>query len=286
MTQPAQRCEAARQLMAAYSISERRACTLVQVTRRTFRRPACPDRNVDLRQRLRELAEERRRFGAPRLHVLLCREGWQINHKRVERVYREEGLSLRLRRRKKRPSHLRVVLPLAEGPDQRWAMDFVSDALWSGRRIRALTIVDTWNREAVWIEVDHSLSGARVARVLDQLRQCGRRPALIQVDNGPEFTSKALDEWAHRHKVTLQFIRPGKPVENAFIESFNGRLREECLNQAVFHSLDNAREEIERWRQDYNHHRPHSALNYLTPAEFRELHQPPNGQTANLSVVY
>lgn len=272
--------------MASHGISERRACALVQVTRKTLRRPPSIDRNVELRTRLRELADQRRRFGSPRLHVLLRREGWAINHKRVERLYREEGLSLRLRRRKKRPSHLRVVLPLADGPDQRWAMDFVADTLWNGRRVRLLAIIDTWNREAVWIEADHSLSGKRVARVLEQLRCCGRHPALIQVDNGPEFTSRALDEWAHRHGVTLQFIRPGKPVENAFIESFNGRLREECLNQSVFRSLNDARATIEHWRQDYNHARPHSALDYLTPAEYREKHQPQPCRKANLSVVY
>ncbi|WP_144410394.1 IS3 family transposase, partial [Chromobacterium vaccinii] len=256
LTRPDQRCDAARQLIARHGISERRACRLLLVTRKTFHRKPAEDRNAALRVRLRELAEQRRRFGSPRLHALLCREGWIINHKRVERVYKEEGLSLRLRRRKKRPSHLRVVLPMPEGQDQRWAMDFVSDTLWNGRRIRALTVVDTWNRESVWIEVDHSLPGRRVVRVLDQLLCAGRCPNLIQVDNGPEFTSRALDEWAYRHGVTLQFIRPGKPVENAFIESFNGRFREECLNQSVFHNLQDARQTIEAWRQDYNHARP------------------------------
>lgn len=269
-----------------YGISERRACTLMLVSRRTFRRPVLPDRDASLRQRLRELAEERRRFGSPRLHVLLQREGWMINHKRVERVYREEGLSLRLRRRRKRPSHLRVALPTASGSDQCWSMDFVADTLWSGRRIRALTVIDTWSREALCIEVDHSLSGIRVARVLDQLRQQGRCPTLIQVDNGPEFTSKALDAWAHQHGIKLQFIRPGKPVDNAYIESFNGRLREECLNQHAFRNLLDARQTIEAWRQDYNLARPHSALDYLTPAEYREKHQPPQGLSANLSVGY
>ncbi|WP_373281780.1 IS3 family transposase [Chitinolyticbacter meiyuanensis] len=281
LSRPAQRRTVARQLMLAHGISERRACALVQIARNTLRHQPPPDPNAVLRQRLRELAAQRRRFGAPRLHVLLQREGWRINHKRVERLYREEGLSLRLRHRKKRPSHLRVVLPLAAGPDQRWAMDFVADSLWNGRRIRLLAIIDTWHREAVWIEVDHSLSGVRVARVLEQLRLGGRLPALIQVDNGPEFTSRALDEWAHRHGVKLQFIRLGKPVENAFIESFNGRLREECLNQLVFHNLAQARTMIESWRQDYNHVRPHSALQYQTPMQYWETHQPQHEQIAN-----
>lgn len=204
------------------------------VTRKTFRRKPASDRDAVLRQRLCELAEQRRRFGSPRLHVMLRREGWMVNHKRVERVYREAGLSLRLRRRRKRPSHLRVVLPQPTGQDQLWSMDLVADTLWNGRRIRTLTVIDTWSRASLWIEVDHSLSGARVARGLDRLWEQGRRPGLMQVDNGPEFTSKALDEWACRRGVRLQFIRPGKPVDNAHIESFNGRFREECLNQHIF----------------------------------------------------
>ncbi|GLR14178.1 insertion element protein [Chitinimonas prasina] len=265
-----------------HGISERRACGLVVVTRKTYRRAPAPDKDAALRQRLCELAEQRRRFRSPRLHVLLQREGWRINHKRVERVYKEAGLSLRLRRRRKRPSHLRVVQPPPSGPNQRWSMDFVADTLWHGRRIRTLTVIDTWNREVVWIEVDHSLSGRRVARVLDGLRSLGKLPSQIQVDNGPEFTSKALDQWAYEHGVRLQFIRPGKPVDNAHIESFNGRFREECLNQHTFRSLHDAQQKIEAWRLDYNAARPHSALGYLTPAEYRERHQPPTAQIANL----
>ncbi|RZU48111.1 putative transposase [Fluviicoccus keumensis] len=268
--------------MHRYGISERRACQLAQVNRKTFRQPARPDRDSPLRQRLRELAEQRRRFGSPRLHALLRREGWHINHKRVERVYREEGLSLRLRKRRKRPSHLRIVPPSPTGPNESWAMDFVSDTLNNGRRIRMLTLVDTWSRECQWIEVDHSLSGHRVVRVLEQLRLMQQKPVRIQVDNGPEFTSKALDEWAHSHQVKLEFIRPGKPVENAYIESFNGRLREECLNQHSFRNLAEARSLIEEWRQDYNLSRPHSALDYMTPAEYREKNQPQPTQSVNL----
>ncbi|CAD6529224.1 IS3 family transposase ISDet2 [Paraburkholderia hiiakae] len=235
---------------------------------------------------MRELAQERPRFGSPRLHVLLRREGLVQNHKRTERLYRAEGLSLRLKRRKKRPSHLRVVMPTPSGVDESWAMDFVADALVHGRRIRMLTIIDAWNRECPHIEVDFSLTGVRVARVLEQLRQRGRCPNLIQVDNGPEFVSKALDAWAHEHGVKLQFIRPGKPVENAHIESFNGRLREECLNQHAFVSLDDARKRIEAWRTDYNSVRPHSALGQLAPDQFRQLHQPKTGETTNLRMVY
>ncbi|WP_441301336.1 integrase core domain-containing protein [Burkholderia sp. S-53] len=165
-------------------------------------------------------------------------------------------------------------------------MPLVADALANGRRVRMLTIIDAWNRECLRIEADFSLTGVRVARVLEQLRQQGRCPNLIQVDNGPEFVSKALDAWAHEHGVKLQFIRPGKPVENAHIESFNGRLREECLNQHAFVSLDDARRRIEAWRTDYNSVRPHSALGQLAPDQFRQLHQPKTGEPTNLRMVY
>lgn len=269
-----------------HGYSERRACALIELNRRTYRRPAPADRDAPVRERLRELAQERPRCGSPRLHVLLRREGLVENHKRTERLYREEGLSLRAKRRKKRPSHLRVVLPVPHGPDQSWAMDFVSDALLNGRRMRMLTVIDAWNRECVEIEVDHSLTGVRVARVLEQLRLQGRSPTVIQVDNGPEFVSKALDAWAHEHGVRLQFIRPGKPVENAHIESFNGRLREECLNQHAFRSLHDARKRIEAWRNDYNAVRPHSALGQLAPDQFRQLHQPQNSNVTNLRLVH
>nr|WP_175765588.1 IS3 family transposase [Burkholderia ambifaria] len=286
VSSPAQRREVVQQVIGQHDYSERRACALIGLNRRTFRRPVPSDADHEVRQRLRELAQQRPRFGSPRLHVLLCREGLVQNHKRTERLYREEGLSLRLKRRKKRPSHLRVVMPTPAGADESWSMDFVADALVHGRRIRMLTIIDTWNRECPHIEVDFSPTGVRVARVLEQLRQRGRRPNLIQVDNGPEFVSKALDAWAHEHGVKLQFIRPGKPVENAHIESFNGRLREECLNQHAFVSLDDARRRIEAWRTDYNSVRPHSALGQLAPDQFRQLHQPKTGEPTNLQVVY
>lgn len=268
--------------MARHGISERRACDLVQVARKPFRREPPADRDSELRQRLCELAEQRRRSGSPRLHVPLQCEGWQVNHKRVERVYREDGLSLRVRRRRKRLSLLRAVQQPVSGPNQLLAMDFVADTLWNGRRIRTLTVMDTWNREAVWIEVDLSLSGRHVARVLDQRWDQGRRPGFIQLDHGPEFTSKALDEWAYPHGVRLQFIRPGKPVDNVHIESVNGRFREECLNQHAFRNLHDAQQKIDAWRLDYNAARPHRALGYLTPLEYREKHQPQPAQIANL----
>jgi putative transposase len=227
-----------------------------------------PDKNLILRIRLRELAEQRRRFGAPRLHTMLRREGHLINHKRTERLYREEGLSLRLKKRKKRISHLRVVMDKPERINQHWSMDFVSDNLYNGRRFRVLTIIDDLSRECPALEVDHSLTGKRVARVLDRIAMTRGFPEAITVDNGPEFISKALDLWAYTHGVKLRFIQPGKPTQNAFIESFNGKFREECLNDNVFVNLLSAQQIIETWRQDYNWERPHSSLNDLTPTEF------------------
>jgi len=265
---PAARREVVGHLVSAHGLSERRACGLVQVGRSSVRYEPRPDRNVWLRERLRELAERRRRFGCERLYILLRREGCMVNHKRVERIYREEGLSLRVRKRRKRAGWLRVALERPERPIQHWSMDFISDALLDGRRFRALTIVDDLTKESPAIEVDRSLPGVRVVRVLDRLAMAWGLPEVITVDNGPEFTGKALDAWAYEKGVRLRFIQPGKPVQNAFIESFNGRLRDECLNEHVFTGLDDARRKIEAWRKDYNTHRPHSALGYMTPEEF------------------
>jgi putative transposase len=223
---------------------------------------------------MREIAEERCRFGMPRLHVLLRREGLVVNHKRTERVYREEKLSLRLKKRSKRPSHLRVAQPEPTHADEQWAMDFMSDALMNGRRIKVLTIVDLWDRSSPALETDISISGQRVVRTLETLRLQGRMPRCIRVDNGPEFTSKSLDAWAHEHNVRIEFTRPGKPTDNGHIESFNGKVRDECLNQNIFLSLAAARDSLERWRQDYNRERPHSALNWMSPEEYRKQHQP------------
>ena len=259
----------------------------MEMNRRTYRRPPPPDGDVQLRKRLRELAEARRRFGSPRMTILLNREGWAINNKRVERVYREEGLSLRMKRRRKRCSHLRVVMPGPTGPDQRWSLDFVSDALLNGRRLRLLTLVDVWDRSCPGIEVDHSLTGERVVRMLTRLKSEGRLPAVLQMDNGPEFTSRVLDRWAYDHGVKLHFIRPGKPTDNGHIESFNGRLRDECLNQHVFLNLDEARRIVEDWRQDYNRERPHSALGGLSPEMYRQqFESTTNSQSPNLQLEY
>jgi putative transposase len=223
-----------------------------------------------LRKRIRELAEERRRFGQYRLYIMLRREGWSINHKKVERIYREEGLQVRRRKRKKIVSAVRVPLPVPSRPHQHWSMDFLMDVLSGGRRVRVLAVVDDYTRECLAVEVDTSLNGTRVTQVLDRLIEFYGKPEGISLDNGPEFAGRVLDAWAYRNKVRLDFIRPGKPTENAYIESFNGRLRDECLNENEWTSLGEARETIDLWKEDYNQRRPHSSLGFLTPKEFAE----------------
>ena len=226
-----------------------------------------PDEEV-IRKRLKKLAQTRRRFGCPRLHVMLRREGFMINHKKTERIYREEGLALRIRRRKKMASLLRTEIPRPNHANHIWSMDFMRDNLAGGRTIKVLSVVDEYTRKCFRIEVDTSINGVRVARVLSEISQMEYLPEVIVIDNGPEFISNALDVWAYHRGVKLTFIRPGKPVENAYIESFNGRLRDECLNENWFLTLEHARMIIEQWRVDYNTARPHSSLENLTPEEF------------------
>jgi len=223
-----------------------------------------------LRQKLRELAMVRRRFGYRRLHALLRRDGMAVNHKRVYRLYVEEKLWVRKRNRKRRVAVPRAPMLVPEKVNQVWSMDFVSDALASGRRFRTLNIADDFSREAPAIEVDTSLGGVRVARVLDRLKIERGLPLQIRSDNGPEFVSKAVEQWAYDNGVDWHFIEPGKPIENAYIESFNARFRDECLNENWFTSLPDARQKIEEWRRDYNQRRPHSALGYRTPEEFAQ----------------
>jgi putative transposase len=224
----------------------------------------------ELRQRLRELAAARPRYGYRRLHLLLVRGGLQVNPKRVARIYREEGLAVRRKRRKRVAQASRAPKPVPATRNERWSMDFMHDTLASGRSFRVLNIVDDHSRECPAIEVAHSIPGERVVRVLDQVAETHGLPRVIVVDNGPEFAGRALDQWAHRRGVQLHFIRPGKPVENCFVESFNGKFRDECLNENWFTSLEDARCRIERWRLDYNQVRPHSSLDGVPPAEFAE----------------
>ena len=241
---------------------------MISLNRSTFGYKVKPNNDGIIRNRLKELAGQRRRFGCPRLHILLRREGIAINHKRTERIYREEGLSLRRRKRKKTAAIIRTDMPKAQKPNQRWSMDFVSDCLFNGRKIRVLTIVDDYSRECLNLEVDTSINGVRITNVLNRIGFIKGLPECITIDNGPEFTGKVLDAWAYTRGVKLNFIRPGKPVDNAYIESFNGKFREECLNDNWFMSLQHARDIIESWRIDYNSKRPHSSLNGLTPEEF------------------
>lgn len=251
-----------------FSIGVRRACGLIQLNRASWYYRHHGRDDTAIRMRMRELAQARPRFGYLRLHVMLRREGWVINKKRVHRIYREEGLTVRLTRRRKRASHLRMIPPQASQLNERWSMDFVADTLLDGRRFRALTVVDNWSRHSQLIEVDFTLTGTKVVAALERVAKRRGYPQMITVDNGSEFASKAVDVWAYAHGVKLDFIRPGKPVENAVIESFNGRFRDECLNANVFISLHDARQKIEAWRIDYNEHRPHGALGNLTPREF------------------
>lgn len=260
-----------------YRRSERRACRLAGVGRSVCRYQARRRDDPALRERLRELAGERRRFGYRRLTVLLRREGWPVNHKRVYRIYGAEGLAVRGRKRKRRKAEARRPLVLPTRANQVWTMDFTHDNLASGRKFRTLNLMDGFTRESPRIEVDTSLPGLRVVRVLEEVARPRGYPQAIRVDNGPEFISRVVDQWAFEHGVELHFITPGKPTENAFIESFNGKFRDECLNENWFLTLPEAREKIERWRRDYNQVRPHSSLGYQTPEEFAAQAAAPRG---------
>lgn len=231
---------------------------------KTVRRPATPDA-PEIRERLRELAGERRRFGYRRLGILLAREGMSMNRKKLFRLYREERLAVRRRRGRKRATGTRAPMAIPQGPNQRWSLDFVADALSWGRRFRVLAVVDDFTREALALVVDTSIGGQRVVRALEAVIARRGRPAMIVSDNGTELTSRAVLEWSNRTGIEWHYIAPGKPTQNAFVESFNGRFRDECLNEEVFTSLAEARAVIERWRLDYNQVRPHSAHGGLTP---------------------
>ena len=249
-------------------MSQRRACRLVSAVRSTVRYQGRQRDDHPLRIRLAALAAQRPRFGYRRLYVLLRREGIGVNHKRIERLYRAEGLAVRHRTRKSATRVLRGRPPAPQGANKQWALDFLHDTVASGRTIRLLSVIDVYTREALALEVDTSLPGMRVVCVLDRLAGERPLPSQIVLDNGPELISRVLEQWAHQHAVTLHFIDPGKPVQNAHCESFHGRVRDECLNEHWFLGLGDARRLVETWRQDYNQERPHSALGYQTPAAF------------------
>jgi putative transposase len=261
--------------------SERRVCRWLGWHRSALRYRATRPADDPLRARLRELAALHPRWGSPMLIWRLRQEGVRDNHKRIRRLYRLEGLAVR-RQRRKRVARPRVVLPAPSGPNERWSMDFMRDTLADGRGFRLFTLVDDCTRECPVIEVDVSLGADRVVQVLERLALTRGLPRTLMLDNGPEFQSRALDAWAGRRGVQLQFIRPGKPVENAFIESFNGRVRDECLNQHWFLSVREAQRQIEAWRVSYNTARPHRGLGHIPPAQFaaRFTHHAPTRLSA------
>ena len=259
------------QLVKDFGLSIQRASGLAQLQRSSFYYKARMNRDDSgVINRMTSLIDGHKAIGLPMLHDILRREGLVVNHKRTERIYRQQGLAITLRRRRKRAAGTRMVLPAASRPNERWSMDFMQGVLWHGRRFRMLTVVDQFTKECPVIEVDTSINGLRVSRVLEWLSMTRGLPASITVDNGPEFSGMALDRWAYVKHVQLAFIRPGKPVENAFIESFNGRLRQECLNQHHFLDLEEARRTIEAWRSRYNDFRPHRSLNGMTPEAFAQ----------------
>lgn len=262
------------QLKERFGVSERRACAIMSISRTSLTYQAKARDCSALRMRIREIAASRVHYGCPRVFVTLRREGWRDNHKRVHRLYKAEGLSLRhCRPRRSRSGRRRQPRQEAWAPNELWGMDFVSDALYDGRRFRALTIVDHYTHECLGIVVDQSLRGEHVAAAMTQLASQRGRPTAIKVDNGSEFAGKVLDRWAYENGVELDFSRRGTPTDNALVESFKGRLRQECLNEHWFLSLDDAKGKIEAWRRFYNKERPHSALQWQTPAEFALQHR-------------
>ena len=262
--------------MRGHELSQRRACRLVGVDAKTVRRERVPD-YPEIRTRMRAIAAERRRFGYRRIGLMLEREGIVMNHKRLRRLYKEEGLAVRRRRGRKRATGTREPMPVLAAPGERWSLDFLADVFGPGRRFRILAVIDDHTRECLALVADTSISGARVARELDALMRLYGKPGTIVSDNGAELTSCAMLEWQSKTEVAWHYIAPGKPTENAFIESFNSRLRDECLNEEAFDSLAHARRVLARWRHDYNHVRPHSSLGGLTPTQARWATEIPSG---------
>ena len=269
--------------MQSYRVSVKKACSLVCMHRSGWYYKANKREDRPVRQRIKEIAAARVRYGLWRIYTLLRREGFKDNHKRVHRIYKEEGLNLRSKRprRNKAAAH-RLERPELNSLHQVWSMDFVSDQLFDGRKFRCLTVVDNFSRFCYGIQVGQSIKGIDVVRVMDEVKKEHKvLPARIQVDNGSEFISKEFDRWAYENKVTLDYSRPGKPTDNPFIESFNGSFRDECLNAHWFLSLDDAYEKISEWVQEYNHFRPHSSLEGLTPGEVIQMHQNKPGSSTS-----
>ena len=252
-------------------MSERRACRVIDADRKSVRYRSIRDNDADLRERLRELANQRRRFGYRRLHILLRREGVMINRKKTQRLYKEEGLAVRRRRSRRRAVGTRAPAPVLALPNQRWSLDFVHDQMASGRRFRVLNVVDDVTRECLAAVPDTSISGRRVVRELTELIAQRGKPGMIVSDNGTELTSNAVLAWCGELGVEWHYIAPGRPMQNGYVESFNGRMRDELLNETLFFGLDHARSAIADWVADFNTARPHSSLGYQTPAAYAEV---------------
>jgi putative transposase len=284
MVTPVVKRQAVAHLQVAYEVSQRRACQVISVDRTSMRyRSVRPD-DGDLRARLHELAAVRRRFGYRRLLILLRREGTLVNHKKLRRLYREERLQVRRRGGRKRALGTRAPLALPQGPNQRWSLDFLSDQLSDSRRFRILAVVDDFTRECLALVADTSLSGARVERELDAIIARRGRPLCVVSDNGTELTSVAILRWSQDTRIEWHYIAPGKPTQNAFIESFNGRLRDELLNETLFRSLDHARDMLAIWKDDYNTVRPHSAIGNVPPAIYAKLSDPAKQRDGSLEL--
>ncbi len=269
-----------------HHLSERRACRLVGLSRDSYRNPPETDQaTLALSDKIIEIAQVRRRFGYRRIHDLLRPQFPGVNHKRVYRLYTEANLTVRKRRKAKRPLSERVPLQLAKSINEVWSMDFVSDSLANGRRIKCLTVADDFSHESVEIAVDYGISGQYVTRILDRAAVFRGYPLAVRTDNGPEFTSRAFMGWASSRGIQHILIQPGRPMQNGYIESFNGKFRDECLNEQWFDSLPQARSTISTWRQDYNEVRPHSSLGRIPPAKFAELHRQRAGDATQTSTT-
>ncbi len=268
MVTPGAKRAVAAHLCEAHGVSQRRACTTLAIDRSTVRYVSRRDDDAVLREKIRNIAAERRRFGYRRVHILLQRDGICINHKKLRRLYAEEKLQVKRRGGRKRALGTRRPMAVPDQANQRWSLDFVSDALTDCRRFRILSVVDDFTRECLALVPDTSLSGARVARELDGIIAARAKPSAIVSDNGTEFTSTAILRWSEERQVEWHYIAPGKPQQNAFAESFNGRLRDECLNETLFSSLPQARSVLAAWQADYNQTRPHSSLGNVPPVQF------------------
>lgn len=269
-----------------HQLSERRACRLVGLSRDSYRHPPkTSEASQLLSDRIVEIAHTRRRFGYRRIHDMLKLDFPGINHKRVYRLYRAANLAVRRRRKAKRPANERVPLQLARTVNEVWSMDFVSDSLSSGRRLKCLTVADDFSHECVDIAVDFGMSGEYVTRVLDAAARFRGYPQAVRTDNGPEFTSRAFMAWAQCHGIRHILIQPGRPMQNGYIESFNGKFRDECLNEHWFQTLVQARQVVAAWRSDYNEVRPHSSIGRIPPAQFAQLHRRRAGDAALTSEI-